>query len=192
MDVAADALATRAAAQALAQALPQGVQVTSSPLQRCEQLAQEIYGLRPDLTYKVDCRLAEMNFGRYEGQRWDSIARDAYDAWTTDFWQHRFGGAQSVAEFMTRVQAAWDEAALTGKQAIWITHAGVIRAASLLAQGVCRVDCAQGWPQTAPAFGQWCVLGLGPRNAALQTIVGSGEKDANSLWREIQPSLRTN
>lgn len=106
---------------------------------------------------KTDVRLAEMNFGRHEGRRWDSIPQDAYAAWTASFWQHRFGGAESVADVMARVASAWDEAVACGKPQVWVTHAGVIRAASLLAQGMCRVDQASDWPQTAPAFGQ-CLL----------------------------------
>ena len=130
----------------------------TSPLQRCELLAITLKGLRPDLIYKTDARLVEMNFGKHEGGRWDSIPQVVYDAWTADFWQHRFGGVESVADVMARVASAWDEALACGKPQVWVTHAGVIRAASLLAQGVRRVDQAQHWPQTALAFGQCLVL----------------------------------
>jgi alpha-ribazole phosphatase len=158
LDVPADLTATRQAAQALAQTLPQFALVMASPLQRCELLADTLQGLRPDLIYKTDARLVEMNFGNHEGGRWDSIPQDAYDAWTASFWQHRFGGVESVADVMARVASAWDEALACGKPQVWVTHAGVIRAASLLAQGVRRVDQAQHWPQAAPAFGQCLVL----------------------------------
>ena len=98
-----------------------------------------------------------MNFGAFEGQRWDSISAQAYDAWMADFWQHRFGGVESVAEFMTRVALAWDEA-LPGRAAckpqVWITHAGVIRAASLIAKGLREIHDAALWPTDALAFGE--------------------------------------
>lgn len=110
------------------------------------------------MTYRTDARLVEMNFGSYEGRRWDSIPQDAYDAWTASFCQHRFGGAESVADVMARVASAWADAVTSGKPQAWVTHAGVIRAASLLAQGVRRVDQARDWPQAAPAFGQCLVL----------------------------------
>ena len=157
-DVAADAQGTLQAAQALAEILPMGIQLTSSPLQRCERLTQCLCGLRPDLAYKLDARLAEMDFGCWEGQRWDQIAPAAYDAWTDDFGRHRFGGHESVSEFMQRVARVWDEAQQAGRDAVWITHAGVIRAATLLAQGVREVHQATQWPQAAPGFGGWCVL----------------------------------
>lgn len=157
-DVPADAQATRQAAQALAGVLPHGVLMQVSPLQRCEQLAQALCGLRPDLAYKLEARLQEMDFGCWEGERWDAIPASAYDAWTTDFAQHRFGGAESVAGFMQRVVAVWDEAPAAGGHRVWITHAGVIRAATLLAQGVRTLERAEQWPAGAPAFGQWCEL----------------------------------
>jgi len=162
LDVPADPDATHLAAQALAAQLPANPHIMASPLQRCEQLAHVLCGLRPDLSYSPDARLSEMNFGCHEGQRWDSISRLAYDAWTADFWQHRFGGAESVAQVMARVGSAWDDAMAlrAGSDHVWITHAGVIRAAQLLAQGVRRVHDASQWPRAAPDFGQWLVLQL--------------------------------
>ena len=157
-DVAADAQATIWAAQAVAPELPAGIAMCVSSLQRCEQLAHAIQGLRPDLIYKTDARLAEMNFGTWEGVRWDAIRAQAYDAWMADFSGHRFGGQESVSEFMGRVALAWDEFQRHGQDAVWITHAGVIRAVSLLAQGIRHVNAAAQWPVQAPGFGQWRVV----------------------------------
>ncbi len=158
-DVAANAQATLQAAQALAQRLPMGLQLVSSPLQRCVQLTNCLYALRPDLVCKTDARLAEMDFGCWEGQRWDAIPQADYERWTADFGAHAFGGKESVQVFMQRVAAAWDDARLSGLETVWITHAGVIRAATLLAQGVRQVMLAAQWPVSAPAFGGWCQLG---------------------------------
>jgi len=158
LDVAVDRHSTRQAAQALADVLPQGIQVLFSPLQRCKLLALDLQGLRADLTYKCEDRLVEMNFGCHEGRRWDGIAQAVYDDWTADFWNHRFGGLESVAELMARVGVAWDEVGLSGQDQVWITHAGVIRAASLLARGVRRIDKASQWPDASPGFGQWLTL----------------------------------
>lgn len=160
-DVPVDPHATRQAALSLVLALPLHTTVVSSTLQRCELLAQSLQGLRPDLTYKTDTRLTEMNFGHWEGQRWDAIPRTAYDAWTADFAGHRFGGHESVAEFMRRVTAAWRELVQWPGSVLWVTHAGVIRAATLLSQGVHEVTQASQWPAEAPAFGGWCTLSLG-------------------------------
>jgi alpha-ribazole phosphatase len=166
LDIPADAEATRQAAQALAQAVPHGAALTSSPLQRCEQLTQCLQGLRPDLTHVVDARLAEMDFGQWEGQRWDAIARAELDAWTAEFATWRCGGAESVQGFMDRVGAAWDATraqarAQGGTTQVWITHAGVIRAAQLLAAGQRQITRADQWPPMAPGFGQWWVQEMG-------------------------------
>lgn len=157
-NVAADEQATLQAAQTLAQIVPIGVSVVASPLQRCERLAHCLRELRPDLPYKIDARLAEMNFGCWEGQRWDAIPKADFDRWLAAFGEHRFGGCESVSEFMQRVTNAWDEAQQEGRDAVWITHAGVIRAATLLARGVRQVTQAAQWPRAAPAFGHWCEL----------------------------------
>ncbi len=159
LDVAADALATQTAAQSLASALPIGVQVLHSPLQRCVQLQQALQAMRPDLACQVDSRLAEMNFGSWEGRRWDAIARTELDAWTHEFATWRCGGGECVQDFMTRVAAVWDESCdMRHQPIVWLTHAGVIRAAQLLAQGRRHIADASQWPQAAPAWGQWTTL----------------------------------
>lgn len=64
---------------------------------------------------------------------------------------------------MTRVALAWDEAraqAVNGKPPVWITHAGVIRAAMLLSRGVREIHEAVQWPADTPAFGQVCQVNL--------------------------------
>lgn len=158
LDVAADEAATQEAARRLAAAVPSGAIVITSPLQRCEQLTQVLRGLRPDLAYTADARLMEMDFGQWEGQRWDAIARAELDGWRAAFAIWRCGGAECVADFMVRVGAAWDEAQALGQPVVWITHAGVARAATLLAQGLRQMDDASQWPTQAPAFGMWTVL----------------------------------
>ena len=162
LDMPADASATLACAQALVNILPPGISVTVSPLQRCEQLAQALLGLQPDLTIKKDARLQEMNFGAWEGQRWADIARAELDAWTADFDGYRVGGrGESVNAFMVRVAAAFDEMPYA-ENTLWITHAGVIRAVQLIASGQRQLQRADQWPVAAPAYGQWCKLDAPP------------------------------
>ena len=108
-----------------------------------------IVEIRPDTRSDAQNRLLHSRIG--------DIAKEAMDAWTGDFWAHRFGGHESVAEFMGRVAEVWDvcqPARATGQVQVWITHAGVARAVSLLAQGVRRIERADQWPSEAPAFGQ--------------------------------------
>lgn len=158
LDVAADAGATAQCALALAARLPGATRIVSSPLQRCEQLAHVLHGIRPDLSYKTDYRLQEMDFGLWEGCAWQNIARAELDAWTSDFASYAVGQhGESVTRFMARVGSVFDE--LQGaSDTLWITHAGVIRAAQLLAQGVRQIARAEQWPLNAPDYGQWRTL----------------------------------
>ena len=154
MDVPAQPEATQVAALGLADALPLGLTVRVSPLLRCAQLAQALLDLRGDLQFVQDARLAEMNFGHFEGLHWDAIDPTALAQWTDDFGDHRFGGVESANDVLARVGAAWDEARSAVSQ-VWLTHAGVARAATLLSQGVRNVQQASQWPVAAPAYGQW-------------------------------------
>ncbi len=154
-DVPADAHHTQAVAAQLAPLLPAGLTVWTSPLQRCSALAEQLRNLRPDLRLRVDARLAELDFGCWEGQRWDAIPRAAYDEWTADFGAARFGGRESVNELLQRVAAARAEAKALGQDAVWVTHAGVLRAIALLDQGLSTLEQAPQWPLLVAEWGGW-------------------------------------
>nr|WP_315463975.1 histidine phosphatase family protein [uncultured Rhodoferax sp.] len=161
LDMPADAGLTHTAALAAARVIPLHARLRYSPLQRCEQLAQALKGLRPDLALdcEADARLVEMGFGQHEGRPWAEIPQAAMQAWTDDFAGHRFGGAESVAEFMARVGQAWDGYRAAGApDTVWVSHAGVARAAGLLAQGRHSVASAADWPVQGPGYGEWVCL----------------------------------
>ena len=153
-DVPADPEATRQAANALGQVLPRGTLVLSSPRQRCTRLADALLDTRPDLSWQADARLAEMDFGTWEGWRWADIPKAAIDEWTAQFGSWRFGGSESVNELLQRVGAVWQESRLAAQPSAWICHAGVVRAAGLHAQGVCEVNSSALWPLAGPGFGE--------------------------------------
>jgi len=157
-DVPADPESTQEAARALAAALPDGLQLRCSPLQRCEQLASVLRGLRPDLALECDPRLAEMDFGEWEGRPWHELGETTLARWTSEFETHRPGGGESVQVFMARVAGAFEETRAAGREAAWITHAGVIRAVQLLASGQQRVREAADWPAGDLPFGSWRVI----------------------------------
>ena len=164
LDVGVNLKATKACALELHNMLPKGIAVITSPLQRCELLTTELIGLRPDLMVKSDPRLEEMYFGQWEGRPWADIDPAELAAWTADFAHYRAGGTgessgESVAQFMARVAVAFDELD-PEKDTLWVTHAGVIRAATLMAQGTRHISRADEWPIDAPSYGQWCKLTL--------------------------------
>ena len=157
-DIAAHAGATQSSAEELARELPQATRVVCSPLRRCIQLAQALERLRPDLHWRSDTRLVEMDFGCWEGWHWDAIPKAALDEWTADFAHWRFGGRESVAELVRRVSAVWSESRTRDDPVAWITHAGVIRAATLVAGGKREVLRSEDWPTEVAGFGQFVRL----------------------------------
>ena len=165
-NVPADEADTLRAALTLAPQLPATARLFMSGLGRAQQLAHALHALRPELAPPIcDPRLNEMDFGCHELARWDAIERAAYDAWTADFHAHRFGGRESVAELLQRVARAL-EAEQTRKadereaDAVWVTHAGVIRAVQYLQTQPGRRPQASDWPTQAPGFGAWTCLNL--------------------------------
>jgi alpha-ribazole phosphatase len=124
--------------------LPAGIAVYSSPLRRALRLARE---LSPPAPVRVDPRLSEIDFGAWEGRRWDDIAREEIDAWAADVYGFTPPGGESVAALHAR---ALDFAtALSGDAAI-VTHAGVMRALA----GHWRRLPAADWLRLEFAFGE--------------------------------------
>ena len=158
LDVEADRAATGQAAAALHRILPGEATFFSSPLRRCRQLADAIGELRPRHAMTQDPRLAEMDFGDWEGRPWADLGKSRIDAWTDDFANHPPGGGETVAAFMKRVASAFDS--LPPGDTAWITHAGVIRAACLLASGRREIVSASEWPRESTPFGSYLQLNL--------------------------------
>jgi alpha-ribazole phosphatase len=169
LDVPADGSETQTAAQRLAEVLPAGIDVLSSPLQRCQQLARALQLLRPDLPVRTEARLAEMDFGAWEGRRWDNIDRQELEAWSKGFQGYRAGGnGESVATFTARVGQVFDEVCGRGGQA-WITHGGVFKVAWLRRHGVALESAAQ-WPKQALAWGAWHLFDGEPKAGEPQPL----------------------
>jgi alpha-ribazole phosphatase len=101
--------------------LPQGTPVIASPLRRARQLAEAI-----DPKARIDERLAEIDFGEWEGRDWNEIDRAALDAWAADLLGFTPPGGESVAGL--RQRAIDFAASLAGPRVALVTHAGIIRA----------------------------------------------------------------
>ena len=110
---------------------------------------------------QTETGLREMDFGKWEGVAWDAIPPLALQAWTDDFGPHRFGGVESANEVVARVADLWDAARQRAvENQVWITHAGVARAARLLSQGHRTLENARQWPKETPGYGQWSIAYL--------------------------------
>lgn len=148
LDVAGEApelVATRLLAE-----LPPGLPVYSSPLRRCRELAQF---LQPHPI--IDRRLAEMDFGDWEGQPWDAIPRTELDAWAADIAGYAPPGGESPRQLQQRALAF--VAGLTVPEAVVVTHAGVIRVLLAYWQGL----PAERWSDVKISFGSHTVTRIG-------------------------------
>jgi alpha-ribazole phosphatase len=111
----------RPVAERLRQLLPPDTPVIASPLRRARRLAEAI-----DPHAALDSRLAEIEFGEWDGRAWDDIDRDSLDAWAADLLGFTPPGGESVAGLQQR--AIDFAASLTGPRVALVTHAGIIRA----------------------------------------------------------------
>jgi alpha-ribazole phosphatase len=154
LDVTAADEETAAAAERLAQLLPPSIEVLVSPRRRCAQLAQALTALRQDLTARIEPRLAEMDFGGWEGRLWDGLPRAELDAWAADFAHYRAGlTGESTAQFVSRVGQLLDECRAARGDQVWIAHGGVFKAMLAHQSGV-DVASMLDWPRQSLAWGE--------------------------------------
>ena len=98
--------------------------VFSSPLTRCLQLAKTFSN-----TVTADARLQELDFGEWEGKRFDDIEADKLRLWTENFVTAAPPNGENFEDLYRRTGSFWQELlAVKTEQVLVITHAGVIRA----------------------------------------------------------------
>lgn len=105
--------------------------VFSSPLLRCRKLA-DFCGFPQPI---IDERLKELNFGRWEMQKWEDITDPSLQLWYKDWIHLPAGGAESYTSQCLRVAHFLDSLHTLSHQEIGIfTHRGVIASAMVYAQ----------------------------------------------------------
>jgi alpha-ribazole phosphatase len=116
----------------------------TSPLRRCLSLAHALSGANGA---RIDTRLSEMDFGAWEGLRWNGIERTLIDSWAADILHARPHGGESLAHFAQRVLAWFDDvcAASSPSPVHVVSHAGVMRVLTAHVLGI-GVDGALQWP----------------------------------------------
>ncbi|MFU8838057.1 MAG: alpha-ribazole phosphatase [Thiohalomonadaceae bacterium] len=105
--------------------------IISSPLSRCAAFAEEL-AQRHGLPLAHDARLKEIGFGAWEGKTADELMASDPQI-LMDFWRdplhHTPPGAETLAEFATRITTAWqgilDDYA--GQHVLIVGHAGQMR-----------------------------------------------------------------
>ena len=146
-------LAHRIRAPARREGLPHEVCV--SPLRRAGDVGRWL--ARWGFHVQVDGRLAEMDFGRWDGCAWADIAWAEVQAWEADFLHHRPGGGESVQQLAQRVRAFVAESSVAGAAPrLVVTHGGWLNALLYLADEH-AVPQAAAWPAAPPhgALRRW-------------------------------------
>ncbi len=113
----------------------------TSDLRRAQQSAQ-VFAARFAIEPLVDERLREFDFGRWEGRRWDEIAREdarAYRHWLDNWVIQPAPDGESFADVLRRT-AAWLSALSASTRAndrvLAVGHSGSIRAVLCHALGL--------------------------------------------------------
>jgi alpha-ribazole phosphatase len=98
-------------------------QVISSPARRCADLARRLAS-----DPRLDPRLLEIDFGRWELQAFDAIDRAAIDAWAAAPWDFVPPDGESASQMARRVVAALDDILrLDALHVVVVAHGGPLR-----------------------------------------------------------------
>jgi alpha-ribazole phosphatase/probable phosphoglycerate mutase len=104
--------------------------VYASPRVRAVETAKPLAAAR-DVPVQIDERLREIDFGAFEGRRYDEIERaepELFRAWMETPTQVRFPGGESFADVRERALAAFSDIRDAYECAVVVAHGGVIRA----------------------------------------------------------------
>jgi len=107
--------------------------IYSSPLQRCALLAEDLASRHIKDSVIYNDSLKEINFGDWEGIKWDDIARHQIDEWNNNRLDFQFPNGETPSQFHSRVIKCWSEFIKEAKKTdkpqkvLFVTHAGVIR-----------------------------------------------------------------
>nr|WP_277876772.1 histidine phosphatase family protein [Acetobacter thailandicus] len=108
--------------------------VYSSPAARCRDMAEKLVKTTC-MELRIDPRLAELDFGEWEGQCWSEISRIQLDAWAADPAGFAPPGGESGLSLMQRITAVWQDIKESGVSSCILSHGGPLRLLTGLAAG---------------------------------------------------------
>jgi alpha-ribazole phosphatase len=127
LDLPLAATAAQDIAAVLARVAPVAAVVTS-PSSRCRRLAEAL-AARDACRPVVEPALRELDFGAWEGRRWDDIDRSHSDPWAEDPWRLAPPGGESEADLWRRLQDWLARAPVppSDERIAIVAHAGPLR-----------------------------------------------------------------
>lgn len=134
--------------------------VFTSSLQRAASVGRCLAGW--GWQHHIDARLNEMDFGAWDGLRWDAIGAEAVDAWCHAFAEHAPGGAESVSHLLVRCRSVLTELHAAVSPPCVVGHAGWISAAQWLQEGSSRAPSAAEWPRAVSYSSRVLLARSGP------------------------------
>jgi alpha-ribazole phosphatase len=105
--------------------------IWSSPARRCRAVAEPI-SIYLDVAVTYDARLAERDFGDWEGMPWSSIDRKELDRWAAAPTSFRPPNGESGETLVERVRAVHRNVEQRGESVIVISHGGPLRVLAAL------------------------------------------------------------
>lgn len=123
-------------ARELAEATARAFRIAVTPGRGVPRSPQPVVAARREARgVHIDARLAELDFGAWDGLDWSAIPREGIDAWRADPAGFPMPEGERFLDLEARVASALSE--LT-EPTLWFTHAGVIRALHHLVSGIER------------------------------------------------------
>lgn len=111
--------------------------VFSSPLQRCHQLAEELFSDN----FTIDNKLLELNFGDWEMKSWDEIHEADSQYWFDDWVNQKTPNGESYQDLFSRCVEFWEEVKSKEIESVCvISHAGFIKASNAYFKGLALED----------------------------------------------------
>jgi alpha-ribazole phosphatase len=102
--------------------------VYTSHATRCQKLAAVI-AQRHHTPLHIDERLHELDFGDWDGMRWNEINRSALDQWAADISGFQMPNGESGEMLMQRAAAFFSAVLCNAKEAtVVVSHGGTLRA----------------------------------------------------------------
>ena len=124
--------------------------IWTSPLARAAIIGRLLR--RQGWRHCIDPRLAEVDFGRWDGRCWDDIPRAEVDVWSRDLLHHRPGDGEAVIALAMRIRAYCEDRQGQDGATVVVGHGGWIRLARALAEQE-PID-ARNWGQRLVAHGR--------------------------------------